>query len=86
MFVPIILGSDKTTTSVGTGQSEYYPLYIAIGNTQNALRRAHRNAVALLAFLVIAKSALFFFFYYYLIRLILADKKNSKSLLFRKFH
>ncbi|KAG2108411.1 uncharacterized protein F5147DRAFT_799705 [Suillus discolor] len=26
MFVPIILGSDKTTISVGTGNNEYYPL------------------------------------------------------------
>ncbi|KAF8815301.1 hypothetical protein BYT27DRAFT_7226011 [Phlegmacium glaucopus] len=26
MFSPIILGSDKTTVSVGTGQNEYYPL------------------------------------------------------------
>ncbi|KAG1908527.1 uncharacterized protein F5891DRAFT_1180048 [Suillus fuscotomentosus] len=25
-FVPIILGSDKTTISVGTGNNEYYPL------------------------------------------------------------
>ncbi|KAI0073291.1 hypothetical protein K474DRAFT_1686266 [Panus rudis PR-1116 ss-1] len=28
MFTPIILGSDKTTISVATGQNEYYPLYI----------------------------------------------------------
>ncbi|KAG1843384.1 hypothetical protein DFJ58DRAFT_717807 [Suillus subalutaceus] len=32
MFVPIILGSDKTTVSVGTGNNEYYPLYASIGN------------------------------------------------------
>ncbi|KIJ70649.1 hypothetical protein HYDPIDRAFT_23740 [Hydnomerulius pinastri MD-312] len=31
-FVPIILGSDKTTVSVGTGNNEYYPLYLSIGN------------------------------------------------------
>ncbi|KAJ7271319.1 hypothetical protein B0H12DRAFT_1228975 [Mycena haematopus] len=28
-FVPIILGSDKTTVSVATGQNEYYPLYMS---------------------------------------------------------
>ena len=28
MFAPIVLGSDKTTVSVGTGHTEYYPLYI----------------------------------------------------------
>lgn len=56
MFVPIILGSDKTTVSVATGQNEYYPLYISIGNVHNSARRAHKNAVSLLAFLAIPKS------------------------------
>ena len=31
-FVPVILGSDKTTVSVGTGNNEYYPLYLSIAN------------------------------------------------------
>ena len=35
MFVPIILGSDKTTVSVATGQNDYHPLYLSIGNVQN---------------------------------------------------
>ncbi|KAG2158743.1 uncharacterized protein EDB93DRAFT_1237966 [Suillus bovinus] len=35
IFVPIILGSDKTTVSVGTGNNEYYPLYLSIGNLRN---------------------------------------------------
>ncbi|KAH9857661.1 hypothetical protein C2E23DRAFT_719558 [Lenzites betulinus] len=55
-FVPVILGSDKTTVSVATGQNDYYPLYISIGNVHNTTRRAHRNAVALAAFLAIPKS------------------------------
>jgi len=55
MFVPIILGSDKTTVSVATGHNEYYPLYISIGNVYNIVRRAHRNAVVLVAFLAIPK-------------------------------
>jgi hypothetical protein len=58
MFVPVILGSDKTTVSVATGHNEYYPLYGGIGNTQNHVRRAHRNALAVIAFLAIPKSAL----------------------------
>jgi hypothetical protein len=49
MFVPLILGSDKTTVSVATGHNEYYPLYASIGNVQNHVRRAHRNAVSLVA-------------------------------------
>ncbi|KAF8308528.1 hypothetical protein F5887DRAFT_1068113 [Amanita rubescens] len=56
MFVPVILGSDKTTVSVATGQNEYYPLYISIGNVHNSTRRAHKNAVSLLAFLAIPKT------------------------------
>ena len=56
LLVPIILGSDKTTVSVATGQNEYYPVYLSIGNVRNNVRRAHRNAVVLLGFLAIPKS------------------------------
>lgn len=56
LFVPIILGSDKTTVSVATGQNEYYPLYMSIGNIFNSVRRAHRNAVIVIGFLAIPKS------------------------------
>jgi Plavaka transposase len=56
MFVPIILGSDKTTVSVGTGNNEYWPVYLSIGNIHNTTRRAHRNGVVLLGFLPIPKS------------------------------
>jgi hypothetical protein len=56
MFVPVILGSDKTTVSVATGHNEYYPLYASIGNVQNHVRQAHRNAVSLVGFLAIPKS------------------------------
>jgi hypothetical protein len=48
MFVPVILGSDKTTVSVATCQNEYYPLYISNGIVHNSVRRAHKNAVSLL--------------------------------------
>ncbi|KAF8469365.1 hypothetical protein DFH94DRAFT_795797 [Russula ochroleuca] len=56
MFVPLILGSDKTTISVATGHNEYYPLYLSIGNVQNHVQRAHQNAVSLLGFLAIPKA------------------------------
>ncbi|KIM58835.1 hypothetical protein SCLCIDRAFT_27705 [Scleroderma citrinum Foug A] len=36
-FVPIILGSDKTTVSVATGQNDYWPVYLSIGNVHNNL-------------------------------------------------
>ncbi|KAG6835838.1 hypothetical protein H0H93_014083 [Arthromyces matolae] len=57
MFVPVILGSDKTTVSVATGQNDFYPLYAAIGNVHNAVRRAHRNALSLIGFLAIPKAS-----------------------------
>ncbi|KAN0086206.1 hypothetical protein V8E55_007340 [Tylopilus felleus] len=55
MFVPVILGSDKTTVSVATGQHDYYPLYLSIGNLHNSARRSHRNGVALIGFLATPK-------------------------------
>lgn len=55
-LVPVLLGSDKTTTSVATGDNEYYPLYISIGNVHNNVRRAHRDAVEVIAFLAVSKS------------------------------
>ena len=56
MFVPIILGSDKTTVSIAIGNNEYYPLYISTGNVHNGIRCAHGEAIGLLGFLSIPKS------------------------------
>ncbi|KAF8986113.1 hypothetical protein BDQ17DRAFT_1493098 [Cyathus striatus] len=69
MFAPVILGSDKTTVSVATGQNEYYPLYASLGNVQNHVRHAHCNAVTVVGFLAIPKT----------------DKQYEKSAAFRKF-
>ena len=55
MFVPVILGSDKTIASVGTGQHEYHPVYLSVGNVHNHLRRAHKDALVLVGFLPIPK-------------------------------
>ena len=54
-FIPIIIGSDKTTTSVATGQHEYHPVYLSVGNVQNRIRRAHKDALVLIGFLPIPK-------------------------------
>ncbi|KAI5984035.1 hypothetical protein EDD15DRAFT_2390543 [Pisolithus albus] len=56
-FVPIILGSDKMTVSVATGQNDYWPVYLSIGNIHNNVRRTHCNGVELLSFLAIPKAA-----------------------------
>ena len=54
--MPVILGSDKTTVSVATGQNDFYPLYLSIGNVRNNVRRAHANALVLIGFLAMPKS------------------------------
>lgn len=56
MFVPIILGSDKTMVSVATDNNEYWPIYRSIGNIHNNVWCAHCNGVVLLGFLAIPKS------------------------------
>ena len=56
MFVPIILGSDKTTVSVGTGNTEFWPLYGSVGNVHNSVRRVHGAGFVLIGFLAIPKS------------------------------
>ncbi|KAF8545526.1 hypothetical protein OG21DRAFT_1398356, partial [Imleria badia] len=56
VFMPVILGSDKTTVSLATGQNDFYPLYLSVGNVHNNVRRAHRNALVLIGFLAMPKS------------------------------
>lgn len=88
-FCPVILGSDKTTVSVATGQNEYYPLYLSNGLVHNNVRRAHRNAVTLIGFLAIPKSTSSFFSLlvndYSLTITELADQEHSSSEAFRTF-
>ena len=55
MYCPVILGSDKTTVLVATGQVEYHPVYLSIGNPHNSVWHAHWNAVIPIAFLPIPK-------------------------------
>ncbi|KAG1894965.1 uncharacterized protein F5891DRAFT_1130757 [Suillus fuscotomentosus] len=56
MFVPLIIGSDKTVVSVATGQTEYHLLYISIGNIHNSVQCAHHRGIVLIGFLAIPKS------------------------------
>jgi len=63
MFIPVILGSNKTTVSVATGHTEYWPLYALIGNIHNSSRQAHGLGLVLVAFLAILKSMLLLLFF-----------------------
>jgi hypothetical protein len=51
----VIVGSDKTTVSVGTGNNEFWPLYGSVGNIHNNMRRAHGAGLVLITFLAIPK-------------------------------
>lgn len=55
MLLPLVLGADKTTVSVGTGNQEFHPVYASLGPIQNDMRRAHRESVIPIAFLAIPK-------------------------------
>ncbi|KAG2126445.1 hypothetical protein BD769DRAFT_1628445 [Suillus cothurnatus] len=68
-FVPIIVGSNKTTVSVATGQNDYYSLYLSIGNVHNNIWHSHHNALALIGFLAIPKT----------------EKKNADDARYHKF-
>ncbi|KAG1813580.1 uncharacterized protein BJ212DRAFT_1447802 [Suillus subaureus] len=70
VLVPIILSSDKTTISVGTGNNEYYHLYALISNVCNNVQCAHHDALVIIGFLIIPKT----------------DRKHSKDDMFRIFH
>lgn len=87
VFVPVILGSDKTTVSVATGQNEYYPLYASTANVHNNVRRAHRNAVSIIAFLSIPKSKDFNSFRvpFSQFNYFTADRQYADDPTFRKF-
>ncbi|KAI0349050.1 hypothetical protein OH77DRAFT_1499678 [Trametes cingulata] len=55
MLTGVVLGADKTTVSVATGNQEFHPVYMSLGNIHDDMRRAHRDAVIPLAFLAIPK-------------------------------
>lgn len=73
--------------SVGTGNNEYWPIYLSIGNIHNNVRRAHRDGVVLLGFLPIAKSKWHCLSVRgtVLISIITADKRHAESEEFRNF-
>jgi len=50
-----------------TGHTEYYPLYLSLGNFHNSVRRGHKNAVVVIAFLAILKGNIFSFEHFQLI-------------------
>ena len=52
-LVSILLGSDKTITSVGTGNIEYYPLYMLVRNLHNSAKHTHHDRVVVIGFLAI---------------------------------
>lgn len=85
MFVPIILGSDKTTVSVATGQNDFYPLYISAGNLRNNFCCAHKESVSLVWFLLIPKSMYTSTRLLTKLMIIIAERHHENSMEFRNF-
>jgi hypothetical protein len=85
MFIPIILGSDKTTVSIAKGQNNYYSLYLSIGNVHNNVHCAHRNALVLIGFLALPKGKLLSMTLYSSLFMVTADRTCSADPKFRKF-
>jgi hypothetical protein len=56
MLVPIVLGADKTTVSVATGNTKYHPIYLGVGNLDGSMQQLHPNVIVPIAFLAIPKS------------------------------
>jgi Plavaka transposase len=85
--VPLIIGSNKTVVSVTTGQTEYHPLYLSIGNIHNSVRRAHRNSVVLIGFLSIPKCRCLLFSLQHCIMtfICLATKEHNNNVKYRNF-
>jgi hypothetical protein len=55
MLAAIVLGADKTTVSVASGDQEFHPVYGSLGVFHNEVRRGHQDGVLPLAFLAIPK-------------------------------
>lgn len=90
MLYVAMLGADKTTVSVATGNQEFHPLYISAGNATNEIRRAHGDAVVPLAFLAIPKSMFLAFsslcvYHRCIIYCYPASREHSNSEAFRIF-
>ena len=87
MYCSMILGSDKTTVSVMTGNIEYHPLYLSLANPHNKAWHGHRNGVIPIAFLAIPKCmlSLDLVIHVLLTILSLADRKYDNDYTFCKF-
>lgn len=82
MLVTILLGSDKTTVSVATGQNDYYPLYISVGNISNRARRAHEDGVILLGFLAIPKCVFVDCLFHHVLNVLQLSVRMKRALCF----
>ena len=85
MLIPIIISSNKTTVSIGTGQNEYWPVCLSIGNIHNNIHHTHCNGIVLLGFLAIPKCKSPPYWLFSTLTTLLADKQSVNDLKFHKF-
>ena len=67
------------------GQTDYYPLYLSIGNVHSTVHHAHCNAVTLIGFLAMPKSGLYLFDFMQLLIHFLATREHAGTPAFCKF-
>jgi hypothetical protein len=79
MLVTILLGSDKTTVSVATGQNDYYPLYMSVGNISNRARRAYEDGVIVIGFLAIPKGVFIWYLSCHVLNVVQPNAKTRKA-------
>jgi hypothetical protein len=60
MFLPLVMGSDKTTVSVATGNQEFHPFYGSPGIISGIAQRSHGSGVLPYAMLPIPKGLYMF--------------------------
>ena len=81
MYVPLVLGSDKTIVSVATGHQEYHPLYMSLGNLHNTARCAHKEGLVLVGLFVIPKGicSIFVYLQHLTYSILLAGRLDDES-------
>ena len=87
MYVPLVLGSDKTIVSVATGHQEYHPLYMSLGNLHNTARCAHKEGLVLVGLFAIPKGicSIFVYLQHLTYSILLAGRLDDESTEYRRF-
>lgn len=85
MFLPLIMGSDKTTVSVATGNQEFHPFYGSPGIISNLAQRSHGSGVLPYAMLPIPKGVPTFHLCLFVLTVFSVAKRHRETPAYKKF-